>query len=300
MKYIINENQYRLLIEAGLPSFMTKFFGAQTAQKMNRILVDDLGKIESFFAAIAQAEKIVVTKAGQHYFRSNIGVEVPAQTIKTLLDMAMIGKITKENIDQYVNLLPEKFIQGSDFRRNIKNLLTITINKFESGASKNVSQNVGKQTQKATQSSNVAAANVAKTNFTMANPEESGKLAVWFDQKFYESGNKRHDSISNVQFEKLLPETKEYLKVLYKRLQEIMPNNPNSRMTIKNDQDIINAVTNNYWGGFGRYGELTNKHLNKQSVPSLPKPTKSVEDNLNSVFPSSSNGIKGNYWSSSN
>jgi hypothetical protein len=300
MKVIITEKQYelvsnKLLIEGPIPSTLMKLFGAQTARKMEQIFAQDIDNIELFFAKItSESEKVLLTKAGQQYLKSSIGVEIPTSTLKTIMDLASVGKITKSNMEQYLNLLPEKFFNGSDFRGNIRKLLEATINRVEKGVGKVKTVNKTK----------VPVPQTISNSFKMAGPEESFKLAGWFDQKFYEAGDKRHSSITNAQFEKMLPETKEYLKKLYQRMKELFPGNINSRLQVKTERESIDAVTNNYWGGFGRQGKLVqDNYSNIKNTPSLPIPSKSVENDLNSIFPTSSNSQYGNgknFWGSSN
>jgi hypothetical protein len=300
MKVIITEKQYelvsnKLLIEGPIPSTLMKLFGAQTARKMEKIFAQDIDNIELFFAKItSESEKVLLTKAGQQYLKSSIGVEIPTSTLKTIMDLASVGKITKSNMEQYLNLLPEKFFNGSDFRGNIRKLLEATINRVEKGAGKVKTVNKTK----------VPVPQTISSSFKMAEPKESFKLAGWFDQKFYEAGDKRHSSITNAQFEKMLPETKEYLKKLYQRMKELFPGNINSRLQVKTERESIDAVTNNYWGGFGRTGKLVGDNVsNIKNTPSLPIPSKSVENNLNSIFPTPSHSQYGNgknFWSSSN
>jgi hypothetical protein len=306
MKVIITEKQYelvsnKLLMEGPIPSTLMKLFGAQTARKLEQIFAQDIDNIELYFAKItSESEKVLLTKAGQQYLKSSIGVEIPTSTLKTIMDLASVGKITKSNMEQYLNLLPEKFFNGSDFRGNIRKLLEATINRVEKGAGKVTAKTVNKTLSK----TKVPVPQTISSSFKMAKPEESFKLAGWLDQKFYEAGNKRHSSITNAQFEKLLPETKEYLKKLYQRMKELFPGNINSRLQVKTERESIDAVTNNYWGGFGRQGKLVqDNYSNIKNTPSLPLPSKSVENDLNSIFPTAGNSQYGagkNFWSSSN
>jgi hypothetical protein len=87
-------------------------------------------------------------------------------------------------------------------------------------------------------------------------------------------------------------------------MKELFPGNINSRLQVKTERESIDAVTNNYWGGFGRTGKLVKDNVsNIKNTPSLPIPSKSVENNLNSIFPTSSHSQYGNgknFWSSSN
>jgi hypothetical protein len=302
MKILIKESQYHLLIEGPIPSTLMKLFGAQTARKMEQIFAQDIENIELYFAKLtAESEKVLLTKAGQQYLKSSIGVEIPTSTIKSMFDLASVGKITKSNMNEYLNLLPEKFNNGSNFRENISKLLQGTINRVEKGAGKVTKKILNKTSSK---TKVPVSQTMSKITFKMAKPEESFKLAGWFDQKFYESGGKRHDNITNAQFEKMLPETKEYLKKLYQRMKELFPDSINSKISVKTDQDAVKAVTSSYWGGFGRQGKLVGDNArNIKNTPSLPIPSKSVENNLNSIFPTESNSqyaLGKNFWSSSN
>lgn len=300
-KLIVTEKQYnlfskKLLMEGTpIPRTLMKLFGAQTARKMEQIFVQDIDNIELYFARItSESEKVLLTKAGQQYLKTSIGVPIPTSTIKSMFDLASVGKITKSNMDEFLNLLPEKFSNGSDFRGNIRKLLEATINRVEKGVGKVKTINKTK----------VSVPQTISSSFKMAEPEESFKLAGWFDQKFYEAGDKRHSSITDSQFEKMLPETKNYLKKLYERMKELFPENPNSRSQVKTERELIDAVTNNYWGGFGRNGKLVQDNFsNIKNTPSLPIPSKSVENNLNSIFPTPSHSQYGggkNFWSLSN
>lgn len=299
MKYIISENQFITLLEGKLPPTLMKLFGAQTAKKMDSTFAKEIDKIETFFSKIiTSGEKNLILKGGNYYFKSSLGLDYPTSTIQKMIDMSLSGKINKTNLESYVSLIPEKFYNGGNFRENIRILLKGTIDRVESNVGKiNKPSNFEKKPKSTSQ-------NITKSSFTMASPEESFKLAGWFDQKFYESGDKRHSEITNAQFEKMLPETKEYLKKLYKKMKELYPNSNSSRKLVNTDKDAVYAVTQNYWGGFGRQGDLVGKNLkNPKNTPSLPLPSKSVENNLNSIFPTPSNSQYSNgknFWNSSN
>jgi len=297
--YLVRESEYNLLLEE-LASTLMKLFGAQTAKKLERIFADKIDNIESFFAQITSAtEKVLITKSGQQYLRSSIGVEIPTSTIKSILDLALAGKITKSNMDEYLNLLPEKFHNGSNFRGNIEKLLDGIITRLENGGGKIATKTANKTSTKPVAST---AGAIGTGSFKMAGGDESFKLAGWLDQKFYESKGKRHSVITDDIFNKMLPETKEYLKILYKRMKEILPDNPNSREIVKTDRDVVDAVTNNYWGGFNRPNEIIKKYMNERGkTTAFPIPSKSVEDNLNSIFPTDGNSMYANgknFWSS--
>ena len=298
--HIADESEYNLLLEQLSPTLM-KLFGAQTAKKMERIFADKTGNIERFFAELASAsEKVLITKSGQQYLRSSIGVEIPTSTIKSILDLASTGKITKSNMYEYLNLLPEKFHNGSQFRGNIKVMLDGIITRLENSGGKIATKTANKASSKPLTSASKA---IGKSSFKMADPDESFKLAGWLDQKFYEANDKRHSEITDAIFNKMLPETKEYLKILYKRMKELFPDNINSKKIVKTDRDVVDTATSNYWGGFNRANKIIKDNTQQMGkTPALPIPSKSVEDNLNSIFPTPPNSMYSNgknFWSSS-
>lgn len=285
-----------------------KLFGAQTTRNVEKIFANQTDNVESFFAKLISAEqKILMTKGGQQYLRSSIGVDVPASTIKSLLDLATSGKMTKANMEQYVSLLPEKFINGSDFRNNIRKLLTGTIERVEQGVGKSLTQTKG-VTQTTKQTAQATAPAITKGAFKIADPDESFKIAGWLDQKFYESGNRRIAELTNQQYSSLTPETKSYLLTLLDYLKKYHPNfkngnfyDPLTNEISKTERQLLNRATMNMWGGFKRPGELVQMKLNGGKTPPLPIPTKAVEDNLNSVFPTASNSMYAdgkNFWTS--
>ena len=272
------------------PTINKSLLTDQQIDKLKNIFnLEQMKIIEKYFKhIISDAEKIAVVKNGKLYLKTSTGVE-PASTIEEIIDMSLSGKINSGNIESFLSKIPEKLSNGNNFRNNMRNLL--------SGIVKNNEKNIKTPTIKQVKT-------LSNSSFKMAEPEESFKLAGWFDQKFYEAGDKRHSSITNAQFEKMLPETKEYLKKLYQRMKELFPGNINSRLQVKTERESIDAVTNNYWGGFGRQGKLVqDNYSNIKNTPSLPIPSKSVENDLNSIFPTSSNSQYGNgknFWGSSN
>lgn len=285
-----------------------RLFGAQTTRKVEQIFANQTDDVETFFAKLISAEeKILLTKGGQQYLRSSIGVDVPASTIKSLLDLAASGKMTKANMEQYVLLLPEKFINGSEFRNNIRKLLTGTIERVEKGAGKSLTQTKG-VTQTTKQTTQATAPVIAKGSFKVADPDESFKIAGWLDQKFYESGNRRIAALTNQQYSSLTPETKSYLLTLLDYLKKYHPNFKNGNFydpvtgeLSKTERQLLDRAIMNMWGGYKRPGELVRMKLNRGQTPSLPIPTKSVEDNLNSIFPTPSNSMYAdgkNFWTS--
>ena len=310
MKYVITEPQLRVLMEGKIPPTLMKLFGAQTAKKMDQIFLKNIDNIESWFSQLIAAEqKVLITKSGQQYLRTSIGVDFPSSSLKSILDLASVGKINKSNMEQYLNLIPEKFYNNIDFRNNIRRILNSTIERVEQGAGKAATQKVTTQANKSvpvnkvTKQSTKIAPSTSKISFKMASPDESFKIAGWLDQKFYESLGKRHDEITDAQFEKMLPETKEYLKTLYQRIKELIPNRNNSSLIVKTDRDAVDAVTVNYWGGFNRPNRIVKDFAQSPSkTPPLPLPSKSVESNLNSIFPTDGNSMYSggkNFWSSS-
>lgn len=306
MKYIITEKQYRLVMadlisEQKFPPSLMKLFGAQTTRNVEKIFANQTDNIESFFGKLISAEeKILMTKGGQQYFRSSIGVDVPASTIKSLLDLATSGKMTKANMEQYVSLLPEKFIEGSEFRNNIRKLLTGIIERVEQGVGKSLTQTKG-VTQTTKKTAQATAPVIAKGSFKVADPEESFKIAGWLDQKFYESGSRRHSELTDREYSSLIPETKSYLLTLLDYLKNYHPNfkngnfyDPSNNKISKTERELLDRATMNIWGGYGRPGGLVRMKLDGGKTPPLPIPTKAVEDNLNSVFPTASNSMYGN------
>jgi hypothetical protein len=292
------------VINEGLPPSMTKLFGAQTSKRLEQFFEPAAAQnIEKYFAhIISSQQKNLLTKSGQQYLKSSLGVEIPALTLKSILDLGMSGKINKSNMEQYLALLPEKLFNGSELRNNIRALLTPVINKVEKGGvQKGLPQTQAKSVASSANPATSVNQIVSKGSYNMADSDESFKLAKWFDQKFYESGYKRHEQITKDMFDKMLPETKDYLKKLYERMKQLDPYNPNSRITPKTDFEIVQAATNNYWGGLGRYGKLTSLGIYGEKVPSLPIPSKSIENNLNTLFPTNPSGLnKGQTaWSSS-
>ena len=141
--------------------------------------------------------------------------------------------------------------------------------------------------------------------------EESFKLAKWFDQKFYEANDKRHSFITDEIINKMTPETKSYLLNLLDKTKNIHSGfrggrffNPDNNKLMTTENDLLKMVTTNMWGGYGRPGIMASKAVYKEAIPSLPIPSKAVENNLNSIFPTSSNTSYAhagkNAWSSSN
>jgi len=308
------------ILNEGIPPALMKLFGAQTARKLEQVFEPKVAEnIEKYFAhIIAIEEKNLLTKAGQQYLKSSIGVEIPATTIKSILDMGLAGKINKGNMEQYLQYLPEKLFNGNEFRDNIRTLLTATINKVEkTGAQKAAGQaEVKATTQKVATNQSSQAAPVgqalSKGSFGMSDAEESKRLAYWFDQKFYEANNKRHAFITDEVINKMTPETKSYLLNLLEKTKNIHPDfrggrflNPENNKVMTTENDLLKMVTSNMWGGYGRPGIMASKAIYKEAgIPSLPIPSKSVENNLNSIFPTSSNTSYAhagkNAWSSSN
>ena len=284
MKYVITESQYKLLTEGVLPPALMKLFGAQTAKKMDQIFAQDIANIESFFAKIiASNEKVLLTKAGQQYLRSSIGVDYPASSLKSIIDLANVGKINRTNMEQYLNLLPEKFYNGMEFRENIRKLLEGTVVRVEKGVGKTVAQKAETQVAKTAPSG----------SFKMGDSEESGNLAYWFDKKFYEANDKRHGFIKDEQINKMTSETKSYILYLLDKIKNIHPNfrngkfyNPDNNAVMATENELLKMATMNMWGGGGRPGILARKVMYKEPIPSLPVPSQSVRNNLDQIFPS--------------
>lgn len=288
IKRVIREKQYGLvsgeiLMEGILPPTLMKLFGLQTAKKMDQIFVKEISNIELFFAKIiSSGEKNLVTKSGQQYLRSSIG-DYPSSSIKSIIDLAISGKINRANMDQYLNLLPEKFYNGSLFRENIRKLLDSIVIRVERGVGKTaVAQKVETQVSKV----------IPKGSFPMGSTEDSGKLAYWLDKKFYEANDKRHDNITDVQIGKMITQTKSYILNLLDNIKDSHPNfrngkfySPANNSVMETENDLLKMATQNMWGGFGRPGILLRKFRNKEPIPSLPIPPQSVKDNLNSIFP---------------
>lgn len=292
-------------MEQPIPQSLMKLFGAQTARNVEKIFAKEIDNVESFFAKIISAdEKILLTKGGQQYFKSSIGVEIPSSLIKNMLDLAAAGKINSSNINSYLSLLPEKFVNGSSFRDNIGKLINGTINRVEKGALKAPVQSVSKQTAPLTKE-------ISKGSFRTASPDESYMIAGWLDQKFYESGERRIAEPTDQEYAKMIPETKSYLIKLLDYIKNYHPNyengvwkHPITQKPSKTERELVNNAVVNMWGGLGRPGPLTRRKIyDNLPTPPLPIPTKAVEDNLNSIYPTSSQSMYGkgkNFWSSTN
>ena len=123
-----------------------------------------------------------------------------------------------------------------------------------------------------------------------------GRLLYWLDQKFYESNEKRHSSITSEQIGEMSDATVEYLLTLARALTKYHPNfrgdkylNPLNNKPATTAEDVLKVVTTNIWGGFGRPGVLTAKKLYDKETVRLPYPSKSVINNLNDIFPTPKN-----------
>lgn len=296
---------YRYVLNEG-PEL--KFFTTKTLRNLTKIFQkQEIDDIVSLFKKISKPGNQII-KSGQIYYKTQTGVDLSKQLIDDILDAATTGKITENNMDEIINLIPEYLKDGTALREYMRNLITRIIKKRSAQQGSKVVQQGSKAVQqepevaqKLTQASQKT---VSTVGYKMVGGNRKDRILDFLNYKLYscaqagKSDIKYGDPFSPRTLGELSDSTKKYFVEFFDQVLSKEPGTARaiSRGRFKTDEEKIQQMSQPWTNA--RPTELfeflrrTDEGKNLM-IPDIPK---DVYDNMNDVFKKVPSRIERDDW----
>jgi len=293
---------YRYVLNEG-PEL--KFFTTKTLRNLTKIFKkQEIDDIVSLFTKISNPKNQIIKK-GQIYYKTQTGVNLSKQLIDDILDAATTGKITENNMDEIINLIPQYLKDGTNLREYMRNLITRIINKRSAQQGSKVVQQGSKAVQQEPKvGQKLTQASQKTAGYKMVDGDRKDRILDFLNYKLYScaqaggSDIKYGNRFTSRTLGELSNSTKKYFVEFFDQVLSKEPGTASaiSRGRFKTDEEKIEFMaypwTNHRPTDLTDFLRRTDKGQNLK-IPDIPK---DVYDNMNDVFKKVPKAIENDQW----
>jgi len=302
---------YRYVLNEG-PEL--KFFTTKTLRNLTKIFQkQEIDDIISFFTKISNPRNQII-KSGQIYYKTQTGVDLSKQLIDDILDAATTGKITENNMDEIINLIPQYLKDGTSLREYMRKLITRIIEKRSAQQGSKVVQQGSKVVQQGSKAvqqepevgqklTQASQKTVSTVGYKMVGGDRKNRILDFLNYKLYScaqagrSDVKMGGAFNSETLSELSDSTKKYFVEFFDQVLSKEPGTARaiSRGRFKTDEEKIQQMALP-WTNIRPTELIEFLRSNEGKELMIPDIPRDVYDNMNDVFKKVTSRIERDEW----